>query len=518
MTSRQLRYASFVILGLIAVIGTFLVLKATPEGLGLSGDAIAYIAGARSILAGNGYREAFLVSNQLVTHYPPGFPAVLAFIGLSGLDPWRGARFLNALLFGLNAVLLGILGWRTTKSLSAGLVLATLFVANGSLLQVHAAAMSEPLFIFFSLLSFWMFDLYFERDNHWLWLVLCGIFVGAAYLTRYAGLALVAIFIVALFVLHRDWRNRLISISIFIFSIIPWAVGWAIRNEIVAGRATNRILVWHPITAANFDTTLFSISVFLMPVEQWRLALYKTPIIFILLSALILGAALIWLLVKTRKYFTPTAAEKSVKSRSEVIVFTNALYIFGYVASILASMSFFDASTKFKLRILSPIFVSLLILLVILGTWLWKKRREVVIVLTILILGMSIYGQAATVSDWAKGGQGFASFVWYRSKAMEFLRALPPNVQIYTDQPQAVYFYTARGTYTLPDRFDPVTTEARPGFETGVKQMQTEIKAGRAVLAIFSGSDMSPQDVSAMSAGLYLGFKGSGAEIYTAAP
>ena len=30
--------------------------------------------------------------------------------------------------------------------------------------QVHAVAMSEPLFIFLSLLSFWMFDLYFERE------------------------------------------------------------------------------------------------------------------------------------------------------------------------------------------------------------------------------------------------------------------------------------------------------------------------------------------------------------------
>lgn len=512
------RLVSFLALGLIAVIGTLLVLQATPEGLGLSDDAIAYIAGARSILAGHGYREAWLVSNEPVTHFPPGFPAALAFIGLSGLDPWRGARFLNALLFGLNAVLLGILGWRTTKSLSAGLVLATLFVANGSLLQVHAVAMSEPLFIFFSLMSFWMFDLYFERDHHWLWLVLCGLSVGAAYLTRYAGLALVATFLAALLVLHRDWRSRLTGIGIFLVSFIPLALGWAIRNEIVAGKATNRILVWHPITASNFDTTLYSISVFLMPVEPWRQALYKTPVLFIVLSAIILGAALIWLLVKTWKYFTLPPAEKKLKSRSEVIVFTNALYVFGYIASILASMSLFDASTKFKLRILSPIFVSLLILLVILGTWLWKKRRELVFILTILILGMSIYGQVATVSEWSKGGQGFASFVWYRSKAIDFLRGLPPGVQIYTNQTGAVYFYTGRGTYSLPNHFDPVTAEARPGFENGVQRMQAEIKAGRAVLALFNDGDTPPQDASAMKAGLYLAFKGSGAEIYSAAP
>ena len=124
------RLASFLTLILIAVIGTLLILKATPEGLELSDDSIAYIAGARSMLAGNGYREAWLESNQPVTHFPPGYSSVLAFFGLFGLDPLRGTRFVNALLFGINAALLGILIWRMTPSLTAGLVPAGLFVVS----------------------------------------------------------------------------------------------------------------------------------------------------------------------------------------------------------------------------------------------------------------------------------------------------------------------------------------------------------------------------------------------------
>jgi 4-amino-4-deoxy-L-arabinose transferase-like glycosyltransferase len=220
-----LRLASFLSLLLLAVIGTFLILRATPQGLGLSDDSIAYIAGARSMLAGQGYREAWLASNQPVTHFPPGFSSVLAFFGLFGLDPLHGARFVNALLFGLNAALLGILTWRMTPSLTAGLILSALFVSSGEMLQVHAVAMSEPLFIFLSLLSLWMFDLYFERDHHWLWLVLCAMFVGAAYLTRYAGLALVATFVVALIVLHTDWRKRFTSVGIFLMGVLPWILG-----------------------------------------------------------------------------------------------------------------------------------------------------------------------------------------------------------------------------------------------------------------------------------------------------
>ena len=105
----SLRLVSFFSLFLIVIAGTLLVLRATPEGLGLSDDSIAYIAGARSLLAGDGYREAWLATNGYVTHFPPGFPSALTVLGWFGLDPLRGARFLNALLFGVNAGLVGIL-------------------------------------------------------------------------------------------------------------------------------------------------------------------------------------------------------------------------------------------------------------------------------------------------------------------------------------------------------------------------------------------------------------------------
>ncbi|MGZ9223620.1 MAG: ArnT family glycosyltransferase, partial [Anaerolineales bacterium] len=263
MFSTRPRLASFIALLLIAVTGVILVLRATSNGLGLSDDSIAYIAGARSMAAGDGYREAWLASNQPVTHFPPAFSSVLAFFGLFGADPLRAARWVNALLFGLNAALLGILGWRMTPSLTAGVILAALFVASGEMFSVHAVAMSEPLFIFLSLLAFWMFDLYFERDHHWLWLIACGVFVGLAYLTRYAGLALVATFVVALIILRTTWKKRLSSIGIFLASVIPWVLGWSIRNRLIAGNATNRAFAWHPLTHENIDPGLRVVADFL---------------------------------------------------------------------------------------------------------------------------------------------------------------------------------------------------------------------------------------------------------------
>ncbi len=88
-------------------------------------------------------------------------------------------------------------------------------------------------------------------------------------------------------------------------------------------------------------------------------------------------------------------------------------------------MFLFDASTKFKLRIVAPAFVSFMIVLVAIGVSAWTHRRAWVIVLSAVIIALSAYGQAGTVSELMKGGQGYASFRWYDSKAMAYLRLLP---------------------------------------------------------------------------------------------
>lgn len=516
-----LRLASFLGLLLLAIIGTLLILRATPEGLGLSDDSIAYIAGARSLLAGQGYREAWLASNQPVTHFPPGFSSVLALFGLFGPDPLHVARLVNALLFGLNAALLGILAWRMTPSLTGGLVLAALFVVSGEMLQVHAVALSEPLFIFLTLLSLWMFDLYFERHHHWLWLILCATLVGMAYLTRYAALALVATFVAALLILHTNWRKRLTSVGIFLAAVLPWILGWAIRNRLVAESATNRALAWHPITSDNLRMGLRVFSDFFIPVEAWRQAVLRVPGMIEGIVLLVLGAVLVWVGVSAWNYLSKsqqTSTERFGKDAMGVVAFTTGLFIFAYLASLVVSMTFFDAATKFRLRILSPVFVGLLILLVYFGVWLRGRYRPVVIALTILVLSLSVYKQSITMNNWHRSELGYASFKWYDSKAMEFLRDLPGGIRIYTNEPAAVYLYTGRGALVLPDRIDSATALARSGFEEGVAYMQSDINAGNAVLALFDEDSSIPEDAPILSEGLYLAHKSAGDAIYTAQP
>ncbi len=544
--------ATFLALSGFALLGAFLILTATPEGLGLSDDSIAYIAGARSLLAGEGYREAWLASNEPVTHFPPAFSATLALIGLLGADPLNIARYLNAALFGLNAALLGWMGWRATKSALAGIFLAALFILNESLFRVHAVAMSEPLFIFFSLLAFLCFDFgvrelapaQSSQDNkigqqavrlHINFIALAGLLTSLAYLTRYSGLALVATFIVALFIINNTWRKKFSSIAIFLVGYIPLVLAWSIHNEIVAGNATNRSLVWHPVTAEKLQQGLHTFAEFIVPVEAWRSALLQTPAILIAVMILISLALLIWLARQTLQLISPLPAGPRLPKQSGVeeglgvmaksLVFNNLLYIFGYLGAILFSISLFDASTPLKARILAPIYVSLLFLLVSAWAWAWTNRllagraRVIFSVLMIFIFSASATSAAQTVTELSRGGTGYASFQWYDSKVMELLRQLPADVAIYTNEPGAVYLYTGRGVWSLPTRLDPVTGIPWNVFDQGAATVQRDVRAGRAVLAIFNFDtpDLAA-DYAAMSDGLFIAEKSSGDMLFTIAP
>jgi 4-amino-4-deoxy-L-arabinose transferase-like glycosyltransferase len=348
----------------------------TPAGLGLTNDSAAYIGGARSLLAGTGYSDIWLDSElEAITHYPPLLSLLLSGLGLLGLDPYRGARVLNILLFAASTGLVGLLGYRMTKSQVAGIVLALLFATNAQLLRIHAQVLSEPLFLFISLASFLTFSIAIERQSALktdnakkrpstagyalrsgtgYWLLVTGLFTGLAFLTRYSALALIATFLIAIFLLSSNSRFK--RIAVFLAGAIPPMAAWFIRNSLVADSATNRVIQYNPIQISNVRTGLWNLADFLTPVQAMQEWLFRSGALsgFLIAIGLVLFA---WLAYQAyRSFFLNPSANP--------LTFTTALYVFGYLGAVLFSMSFFDASTKFQHRILSPLYVSWMVLLV----------------------------------------------------------------------------------------------------------------------------------------------------------
>jgi len=132
-----------------------------------------------------------------------------------------------------------------------------------------------------------------------------------------------------------------------------------------------------------------------------------------------------------------------------------------------------------------------------------------------IVLGFSAYKQAITMAQWSKGGLGYASFQWYDSEAMAYLRKLPTDLKIYTNEPGAVYLYVGRGAVVLPIRYDSATTLPSDDFTQGVTAMQNDVNSGDAVLAIFDHGDNIPQNAPTLTTGLHIAFKAQGDAVYT---
>ncbi len=468
------------ILGLLTASGIWLLKISTPSGLGLIDDAISYIAAARALLRGQGFTRIWLATaTEPITHWPPFFSFSLATISrIFDIDPYRSARVLNILVFGANAGILGLFGYKMTRSRLASIFLSVLFLSNSALLRLHAQALSEPLYISIGLLAFLAFSCAFEnseRKENNKWFVLAGLLTGLSYLTRYAALSLLATFILAIVVLRPTWRKRLISLVFFLLGALFPILAWMIRNKFVAGSATNRVVEWHPVTVENAQRGLRAFFSFLVPMQDLRSSWIENYLFLAIILSIIAVALLFWLLWRGWRYFFHQE-ERS----SEIIPFIMALYIFGYMGSLLVSLSFFDAATPLNDRILSLVYVAFLVILIFFIHSFFQQgkiaRSIFASALALFLLVSFVVAQVRTVEILQESPTGFASWRWRESTVMETLRNLPDDVEIHTNQPAAVYFWADRPVYRLWDE--------QP------EALQTE----DAVLAIFfPADDESPE-------------------------
>lgn len=521
------RLPYFSLLLLISLAAGLALWYATPAGLGLTNDSAAYIGGARSLLAGSGYSDIWLDSElEAITHYPPLLSLALSGIGLLGLDPYRGARVLNILLFAASAGLIGLLGYRMTESRLAGIFLALLFGANAQLLQIHAQALSEPLFLFLSLLSFLFFHHSFRPDSSELEtrysLLVTGLLTGLAFLTRYSALALIATFLIAIFLISTNARFK--RIALFLAGAIPPIAAWFLRNSLVADSATNRAIQFNPIQISNVRMGLWNVAEFLSPALGFQEWLFKSGAlnVFLIMAGLVLLA---WLAYQAyRALFTGATINP--------LTFTTALYVFGYLGAVLFSMSFFDASTKFQHRILSPLYASGMILLVYFlqtlntnGTKVIKETpvffrvfRVLVLILSVLILALSTFNFQQSLTELREiDGLGYASWRWRQAEVLQIIKELPPEMVIYTNSPPAIYHVTGRASRAIPTPVNPVSRQERSGYDQDIAEMRAELLAGRAVLALFDVSDIEDafgEEIALQFDGLTLLEKSQGNVLY----
>ena len=172
-------------------------------------------------------------------------------------------------------------------------------------------------------------------------------------------------------------------------------------------------------------------------------------------------------------------------------VWAGLVYCFGYLELVYLTISFLDASVNIEERILYPLWMVLLLIAVVLSVEIFSKTSAFVRAVPILIWGIFtvIFASetAVFVPKFSSLQYGWAWSGWRDSPAMNLIQSLPVETVIYSNQQEAVSFWTGRGSYALLDPIDPSSDAERPGYAETQTEIRRQVLSGEAILTMEIG-------------------------------
>jgi hypothetical protein len=208
----------------VVVLGLGLALiDALPVG-GMFDDAM-YVILAKSIASGQGLRWLNLPGAPVATHFPPGYPALLAV-----LWTWFPRFPANVLAFkAANAVLLGAAAAGTLVfarnrlgfSRAAAVALTLAGAVAVPVLYLSTQVLSEPLFLALLLPALLMAERVAERDARVVDVAALGMFIGLVTLVRSQGIAIIGALGLVL-LMRRRVRDAVVFGGAALATMLPW--------------------------------------------------------------------------------------------------------------------------------------------------------------------------------------------------------------------------------------------------------------------------------------------------------
>lgn len=205
--------------------------------VGAAHDDGMYVILGKALATGHGYRWLHVPGTPPATHFPPGYPAVLALLWL--LFPAFPA---NVIVFKLaNALFMGLAAtgcfWFARSRLemsdagaAAFSIVATLGIPT---LTLSALVMSEPLFLALLIPTLLLAERVADDDSSSMRnLIALALLVGLATLVRTHGIALIGAVALVL-AWRRRFREAAVFTAIVVVLLLPWQIWVATHSRVV---------------------------------------------------------------------------------------------------------------------------------------------------------------------------------------------------------------------------------------------------------------------------------------------
>lgn len=475
-------YTALLIVG-IAGAGAWTILYATHPGIGIYSDSTVYLRLARRLLAGHGYTILDIHGNvDPVPLFPFVYPTLLALPGLFQVNLLAGARWLGAILFFANVLLMGAISYRGCgNSIGAAAQAAIWACASYDMLSYHAILLSDATSLLFLLLAFMLMGNYLERPSP-------GSMVGAAaatalaFATRYAAAALViAGFAAILLWEKRAFAKRQLDAVLFGLGSSSLMILWMLRNMRYDQGATGRHLGFHPVLKMGLvKETLLGISAWASNGHLEGADVYVRASIVAAVILVVLAAA---------------ARASFRKPGTDLWSALPLLYILSYIVVWLLTLTFLQAEVYIgSNRHFLPIHALMIVLVVHQGSRLYQ-RLEAGVPKT----AASVFCVAISVcflvwaTQWARRthehGLGYASSTYTHSKMLEAIRGLPKDARFYSNLPWPIGIYTDRLCALLPIKIVETTFRENTEYRDQMEDFAETMRENDVYLAYFKEGD-----------------------------
>ena len=212
-------------LGSLCLVGLAMIVIATWRyGAGVSSDAVRILSAVDSLLAGRGFVD---LNGVLLTWWPPLYPLLLYVLSLvTKVDPFVIAWYMNVVLYVVNIWLAGWFFWAVFREKPVfAVACALIFTLSRSMLSLHANVSSDPLFLTFMFVYFYLTAKNLQNPSNKLswWLFIIS---GLSFLHRFPGIVFFAVG--GLLILYREgFRSALKAIPQAVVGILP-AAAWIV--------------------------------------------------------------------------------------------------------------------------------------------------------------------------------------------------------------------------------------------------------------------------------------------------
>lgn len=405
----------------------------TPQGLGMSPDSVAYLKSVQGLFQGKGL-------SYFSVQWPPLYPLLMSATSqLFSGDFYLGSRLANALLYGMLFILIGVLFRQTlSKHKLFAYCIALLICLHPVISRIYFYAFSETLFLCLLLLDLILLgQLSATKKKLPLALVLALALIGTlATLTRYAGLCIIALNLVAVLLKFRGQRIGILSLTL-ITNILPTSLFlllWRQRMGIGDTETNLRPFAWHVISVENINQGLINLGHWLIAFTNLSDAISTKAVCWVL------GASLVCLIIclsygLTRELLFNPKLSSSADS-GQWLSFLITIFISGYIIFLVLMRSFFDPNIILDDRTLSPILIPIFFVILYIAFRIKRsgyKLGALILILGILLANLQSVRPLLLISYF--NGIELNDRNHRSRDLIKFVRTCAKNTVIYADQP-----------------------------------------------------------------------------------